>query len=384
MKNLLTSFSAIETPFYYYDLSLLKDTVEALKKGNVNNYHVHYALKANVNAKILNVIREAGLGVDCVSGGEIKIALENGFRADQIVLAGVGKTDKEIEFALNEEIFSFNVESIAELLVIDEIAGRLGKIANISMRINPEIEAGTHHYITTGSKENKFGVSTDELLASLPTIKSCDNISFIGLHYHIGSQIVDLERFKVLAGRVNLLQGKLVEEGFRLPHLNLGGGLGIDYGDPEANPIPDFKSYFQVFKDHLKVMPNQEVHFELGRSIVGQCGSLISRVLYMKEGGQTKFAILDGGMTELMRPALYQAEHKIENISSNEPDEIYDIVGPICESSDFFGKKTSLPKTKRGDFIAVRSAGAYGETMRSNYNGREFAKAYYSEDLLSH
>jgi diaminopimelate decarboxylase len=381
LKRYLNYFRGIETPFYFYDISLLNSTLEALKKANRYGYHIHYALKANINSRILDEIRKSGLGVDCVSGGEIKIALENGFRPDQVVLAGVGKTDKEIEFALRSDIFSFNVESIAELEVINEIASRIGQKARISMRINPEIEAGTHHYITTGSKENKFGVSTDELIRSMDFIRSCEHVAFIGLHYHIGSQITDLQRFQALTDRVNLLQDTLHENGFKLPHLNLGGGLGINYEDPDNEPIPDFEGYFKIFHDHLKVLPGQQVHFELGRSIVGQCGSLLSRVLYMKEGGHTKFAILDAGMTELMRPALYQAVHKLENISSHQPDDVYDVVGPICESSDFFGKKTALPKTKRGDLIVIRSTGAYGETMRNNYNGREFAKAYYSDEL---
>jgi diaminopimelate decarboxylase len=381
VKNRVDSFSRLETPFYYYDLDLLKETLDHLKKASKVFFHVHYALKANVNPRILEVIREAGLGVDCVSGGEIKIALDNGFKSNQIVLAGVGKTDKEITFALQEDIFSFNVESIAELEVINEIAGNMGKTARISMRINPEIEAGTHHYITTGAKENKFGVSVSELLDSLSVIRSCKSIQFIGLHYHIGSQIVDLERFKVLADRVNQLQAKLREEGFDLPVLNLGGGLGIDYENPDLHPIPDFEGYLRTFRENLEILPNQEVHLELGRSIVGQCGSLISKVLYIKEGGQIKFAILDAGMTELMRPALYQAVHKLQNLSSDLPAQTYDVVGPICESSDFFAKKIQLPKTQRGDLIAIRSTGAYGQTMRSNYNGRDFAETYYSDDL---
>ncbi len=381
MKKFLKSFEGLDTPFYFYDMDLLERTLSAVKNANRYGYHVHYAVKANVNTPILNAVKAAGFGVDCVSGAEIKTALEHGFGADHVVLAGVGKTDKEIEYALEKGIFSFNVESIQELEVINEIATKMEKVANVSMRINPEIEAGTHHYITTGTKENKFGVSTDELLSSLDFIRSCEHVSFIGLHYHIGSQIVDMERFKVLTGRVNFLQKELRSRGFELPHLNVGGGLGINYEDPENDPIPDFENYFKVFNDHLELFPGQEVHFELGRSIVGQCGFLISRVLYMKEGGHTKFAILDAGMTELMRPALYQAIHKLENISSELAPDIYDVVGPICESSDSFGKKVSLPKTKRGDLIVIKSAGAYGETMRNNYNGREFAKAYYSNEL---
>lgn len=381
MKKFLKSFEGLDTPFYFYDLELLDRTLDAVKKANRYGYHVHYAVKANVNTPILKAVKAAGLGVDCVSGAEIKTALDHGFSAVHVVLAGVGKTDKEISYALEQGIFSFNVESIQELEVINELAGKMAKTANISMRINPEIEAGTHHYITTGTKENKFGVSTDELLSSLDFIRSCKHISFLGLHYHIGSQIVDMDRFKVLTERVNFLQKKLVNQGFELPHLNVGGGLGINYLDPDNDSIPDFESYFKVFNDHLELLPNQEVHFELGRSIVGQCGFLVSRVLYMKEGGYTKFAILDAGMTELMRPALYQAVHKLENISSELDMDTYNVVGPICESSDAFGKKVSLPKTQRGDLIVIKSAGAYGETMRNNYNGRAFAKAYYSDSI---
>ncbi|WP_258105016.1 diaminopimelate decarboxylase [Marinoscillum sp. MHG1-6] len=381
MKNLIPQFSKLETPFYYYDMSLLEETLQAIKAANAYGYHVHYAIKANVNEPILKLIKEAGMGVDCVSGNEVKLALENGFSPEDIVLAGVGKTDKEIEYALEAGIFAFNVESIPELLVIDEIAAKLAKTAHVSMRINPEIEAGTHHYITTGSKENKFGISTDELLESLDTIKGCANVDFIGLHYHIGSQITDIDRFKNLTERVNFLQEELLSRGFSLPHLNVGGGFGIDYECPDKNSIPDFQSYFKVFNDHLKVLPGQQVHFELGRSVVGQCGSLITKVLYVKEGGHTKFVIVDAGMTELMRPALYQAKHKLINISSEQSEDIYDVVGPICESSDWFGRKVSLPKTSRGDLIVIRSTGAYGETMRNNYNGRQFAKAYYSTDL---
>lgn len=381
MKKFLKVFEGLDTPFYFYDMAMLDRTLDAVKEANRYGYHIHYAVKANVNTPILNAVKAAGFGVDCVSGAEIELALDHGFRANHVVLAGVGKTDKEISYALDKEIFSFNVESIQELEVINELAGKMGKTANISMRINPEIEAGTHQYITTGTKENKFGVSTDELLSSLDFIRSCKNISFIGLHYHIGSQIVDMDRFKVLTGRVNFLQKELKNQGFELPHLNVGGGLGINYSDPDSEPISDFETYFKIFNDHLELLPNQQVHFELGRSIVGQCGFLISRVLYMKEGGHTKFAIIDAGMTELMRPALYQAVHKLENISSHLESDTYDVVGPVCESSDFFAKKVSLPKTKRGDMIVIKSAGAYGETMRNNYNSREFAKAYYSNEI---
>lgn len=382
MKDSIASFTTKETPFYYYDLDLLNATLEALNAANRYGYHIHYALKANNNPKIIEIIKRAGLGIDCVSGNEVKIGIENGFDPRQTVLAGVGKTDIEIQYAIDQNIFSFNVESIQELQVIDQIARERGKTANISIRINPAIDAGTHHYITTGARENKFGISDEDLLNSLELIRSLSHIRFIGLHYHIGSQILDLERFRNLCDRINELQKELTAVGFALPHLNVGGGLGINYESPSDEPIPGFEPYFKTFHENLKLLPGQEVHFELGRAIVGQCGSLISRVLFTKESGQTTFVILDAGMTELMRPALYQASHQVENLSATQSNiYLYDVVGPVCESSDSFGKGISLPITRRGDLMAIRSVGAYGETMKNSYNARTLASAYYSDEL---
>ncbi|RED94356.1 diaminopimelate decarboxylase [Marinoscillum furvescens] len=381
MKDFLAGFSNLETPFYFYDLSILDETISAIRQANRYGYHIHYALKANNNPRILERIRKAGFGVDCVSGNEIRIGLENDFDASHVVLAGVGKTDKEIQYAIDQNIFSFNVESIQELEVINEIATKKGKVANVSIRINPAIDAGTHHYITTGAKENKFGISEDELFGALVQIQAMTNIHFIGLHYHIGSQIMDLGRFKNLAVRVNDIQQKLVAKGVELPHLNVGGGLGIDYENPDENPVPDFETYFKTFHENLELLPGQELHFELGRSVVGQCGSLISRALYVKEGSDTNFLIIDAGMNDLMRPALYQAQHKVISLSGRSEEKKYDVVGPVCESSDTFGKGLMLPETKRGDFLVIRSAGAYGETMKNTYNARELAKPYYSEDF---
>lgn len=381
MKEYLAGFSKLETPFYFYDLSILDETISAIQQANRYGYHIHYALKANNNPRILERIHKAGFGVDCVSGNEIRIGLENGFDASHVVLAGVGKTDKEIQYAIDQNIFSFNVESIQELEVINEIAGAKGKIANVSIRINPAIDAGTHHYITTGAKENKFGISEDELFGALSQIQSMEAIKFIGLHYHIGSQIMDIGRFKNLATRVNDIQQKLVDRGVELPHLNVGGGLGIDYENPAENPVPDFEAYFKTFHENLNLLPGQELHFELGRSVVGQCGSLVSRALYLKEGSDTNFLIIDAGMNDLMRPALYQAQHKVESLSGATQTKKYDVVGPVCESSDTFGKGLVLPETRRGDFLVIRSAGAYGETMKNTYNSRELAKPYYSEDF---
>lgn len=379
MKELVKRFSGLETPFYWYDMALLDATLVALSKANRYGYHVHYALKANNNAPILERIRKAGIGVDCVSGNEVKLALESGFSPENIVLAGVGKTDKEIEFAIDQCIFSFNVESFEELEVINEIAGRKGKRPNISIRINPEIDAGTHQHITTGSKGNKFGISGEDLFARLHTIREMEHIRFIGLHYHIGSQITDMGRFRHLAERCNEIQQGLLKQGVELPHLNVGGGLGIDYVDPVDHPIPDFESYFSTFHEHLKILPGQQLHFELGRSIVGQCGSLVSRTLYVKESAGIRFLILDAGMTDLMRPALYQAVHKVISLSDASEMEQYHVVGPVCESTDSFAKNIELPVTKRGDFIVLKSAGAYGETMKNAYNLRDLAKAYYSD-----
>ena len=382
LKELTPLFEERETPFYFYDINLLDDTLKVLEAGNKYGYEVHYALKANNNAPILEKIRQYGLGVDCVSGNEIKIALENGFDSEHIVLAGVGKTDKEIKLAVENEIFSINIESIQELTVVNEIAGDLGKIARISVRINPEVEAGTHHYITTGTRENKFGISSNELFQNLDMFRQMKHIEFIGLHYHIGSQVTDLNKFRSLAGKANLLQQELKEAGIQLDHLNVGGGLGIDYKDPILNPISDFEGYFKAFHDVLETPDHQKVHFELGRSIVGQCASIISRVVYIKSSEHINFAILDAGMSELMRPSLYQAYHKVVNLSSTaDSQETYDVVGPICETSDFFQRNYELPITQRGDLIAILSAGAYGETMRNNYNAREFAEVLYSTDL---
>lgn len=366
-------FKTTETPFYYYDLDVLGKTLEAIKKAAPAEYHIHYALKANAHPTLLQHILQAGLGADCVSGNEVKRAVETGFSNDKIVFAGVGKSDKEINYALDNSIFCFNVESVPELQVIDQLAKAKGKRASIALRINPNVDAYTHKYITTGLEENKFGINPYEFDSVVEEIKKLSNIDFIGLHFHIGSQINDLTPFKNLCSRVNEINKWFIQKGFILPHINVGGGFGIDYKNPDKNSIVDFESYFNVFKQFLGLMPQQQVHFELGRAIIGQCGSLISRVLYVKHGINTNFAILDAGMTELIRPALYQAYHKIENITAPEFKNTlkYDVVGPICESSDCFGKAIELPETQRGDLIAIRSAGAYGEVMSSQYNLRD-------------
>ena len=373
-------FEKIETPFYYYDLALLRKTLDLYKMGiDKYNYHAHYALKANANDRILSIIKSYGFGADCVSGNEVSLALKTGFNAGDIVYAGVGKSDKEIITALNGGIFSFNCESIPEIDVINNLAAGLGKIAKISLRINPDIDAHTHKYISTGRSQDKFGISPWMFESVLNTIRRCPNIELIGLHFHVGSQITDLHVFEMLCKRVNELQCWFRDQDLLLDNINLGGGLGIDYSDPDANPIPDFTNYFSVINRNLKVYPGQTIHFEPGRAIVAQCGTLISRVLYVKMGKGKKFAILDAGMNDLIRPALYHALHKLQNLTSEGRVMKYDVVGPICESSDRFGKNIPMPKTDRGDIVAIRSAGAYGQVMRMRYNQKELAPEYYSE-----
>ena len=376
-------FQSIETPFYYYDTNVLRATLDLLKKeADRYQFKVHYALKANAEQRILSIIHGYGLGADCVSGGEIKAAIQTGFPASKIVFAGVGKADWEINLALDYSIFCFNVESIPELLVINELAAAKGKVAHVAIRVNPNVKADTHHYITTGTAENKFGIALSDLDKVIDVAQSASNIKLIGLHFHIGSQIMEMNNFAGLCSRLNELQDQLEARGVFLEHINVGGGLGIDYHNPDRQSIPDFANYFATFKRMLKLREGQTLHFEPGRSIVGQCGSLISKVLYVKEGVNRLFAIVDGGMTELIRPALYQAYHQIENISSEESIQKYDVVGPICESSDTFGKEVELNQTKRGDFIAIRSAGAYGQIMASQYNLRRLPNAVFSEDLI--
>lgn len=379
-KDLIEKFSAIKTPFYYYDLELLKQTLQAAKtEADKYNYHLHYALKANCDAQVLSTIREHGYGADCVSGNEVKCALDNGFANTQVVFAGVGKTDDEINLALDNDIFCFNCESIPELEVINELAAAKNKIANIALRLNPNVDAYTHKYITTGLEENKFGINAHELDDIIDLIKKLPNLKLIGLHFHIGSQITDFNPFKKLCTKVNEFIHLFEQKGIQFEHINVGGGLGINYKEPDAQAIPDFKTYFAIFNDLLELRKGQQLHFELGRALVANCGSLISRVIYVKKGINTNFAILDAGMTELIRPALYQAYHKIENLSSDDKRNVqrYDVVGPVCESSDCFGKAVYLPETKRGHLIAIRSAGAYGEVMASNYNLRERAVGVY-------
>jgi len=400
--DIINKFNNIPTPFYYYDVEVLKQTLDLLKKeSDKYGFIVHYATKANANNKILEIIRSYGLGADCVSGNEIKKAIECKFNPNHIVFAGVGKSDVEINIALDHSIFCFNCESLQEMEVINELAKVKGTVASIALRINPNVNANTHKYITTGLEENKFGINLWELDNVIAALKDFKNLKLIGLHFHIGSQITDIGSFKTLCIRVNEIQSWFVSHKITIENINVGGGWGVDYHEPDKNRFLDFAAYFKLYNDFLELRPGQKVHFELGRAVVAQCGTLISRVLYIKKGVNTNFAILDAGMTELMRPALYQAYHKVENLSRMEngkgkmenrdntssishlPSNIqkYDVVGPICESSDCFGKAVNLPETFRGDIIALRTAGAYGEVMSSAYNLRDRVKSFYSDEV---
>lgn len=376
----LGRFADLATPFYFYDLALLRRTLATVGQiARRHDFAVHFAVKANANARILDEVRAAGLGVDCVSGNEVRAALEHGFEAGKIVYAGVGKADWEIELALDAEIECFNVESIAEMEVISSLACQRGKVANVALRVNPNVDAHTHQYINTGIEESKFGIGLWELEEAVGRAQALPNVNLVGVHFHIGSQITDMGAFVALCTRANEILRWFEQKRVRLSVVNVGGGLGVDYEHPDEVPMPDFEAYFSIFARRLELREGQRLHFELGRSLVAQCGTLVSRCLYVKKGQRKQFAIIDAGMNDLIRPALYHAYHKIENLSGGGDVEKYDVVGPVCESSDCFGKEVPLAAVRRGDLLAIRSAGAYGEIMASHYNLRPFAPSYFSE-----
>lgn len=364
----------IPTPYYQYDLALLRQTLEqASGSAAAHGYAIHYAMKANNNPVITGIIRDYGLGADCVSGNEVSESLRQGFPAKEIVYAGVGKSDKEIELALREDILCLNSESLEELQVTEEIARRMKKIAPVAIRVNPGVAANTHRYITTGMEENKFGIHLSQLKEVLDFASESPWLHLMGLHFHIGSQITSFQPYENLCIRVNELWQTMNMDERGATLLNLGGGLGVDYDNPDGNPIPPFAAYFDVFARHLQVPQHVKVRFELGRSIVAQCGKLITKVLYTKKGVNRNFVITDAGMNELMRPALYQSRHHITSLTSTQPSQTYDVVGPVCESSDVFATGIHLPKTGRGDLLAIHSCGAYSESMMLRYNMRDKA-----------
>lgn len=376
-------FQQLRTPFYYYDTELLRKTLQTIndEAGKQEGFVVHYAVKANANPQLLRIIRQAGLGADCVSGGEIEASIKAGFPASKIVFAGVGKSDWEINLGLDNDIFCFNVESIPELEVINDLATQKGKVARVAFRLNPNVGAHTHANITTGLAENKFGIAMRDMMSVIEEASQMEHVKVVGLHFHIGSQILDMGDFEALCNRVNELQNELERHRIIVEHINVGGGLGVDYQHPNRVPIPDFKAYFDTYAKKLRLRPGQTLHFELGRAVVAQCGSLLTRTLYIKKGAVKQFCIVDAGFTDLIRPALYQAYHKIENITSEEPAQTYDVVGPICESTDVFAKQIDLNGCRRGDLLAIRSAGAYGEIMASQYNCRSLPKGYTSDEI---
>lgn len=367
------------TPYYMYDMGLLEKTLkQAAEASGRYGYHMHYAMKANHQKEILTAVKQHGLGVDCVSGYEVQAALDLGFDPSEIVFAGVGKTDAEIRLALQNDIFCFNCESVEELQVISAIAEMEKMTARVALRVNPGVDAGTHHHITTGLTENKFGIQLPHLQKALQICAENIHLHFMGLHFHIGSQITSNEPFINLVHRVNWIWDHYNINDYGPCMLNLGGGLGVDYENPLLNPMPDFAAFFAMISSNLNIPDHISIHFEPGRSLVAQCGSLITRVLYVKEGLHKQFIIADAGMTEIMRPALYGARHRIDNLSrSTGQVKTYDVVGPACESSDVFASDLRLSSTHRGDLLAIRSCGAYVQSMTLNYNLRPAAEPVF-------
>jgi len=386
--NTIEQLDKIVTPFYYYDMDLLRKTVDHVSDLAARyDIKIHYAVKANVERRLLEYISSKGFGADCVSGNEVLHAHRCGFHADKIVYAGVGKSDREIYDAMMLGIEAFNCESLQEIFVINEMAHLHGVKANVSVRINPDIDAHTHKYVTTGLYENKFGISQHEFDKLIEIIKKSEHINFIGLHFHVGSQISRVEEvFGLECRRVNEIVAFFESKGLEIKNINLGGGLGVDYDDPDGNPIPDFETWFGTIAANIVRRSDQTVHVEPGRSLVAQCATLVSRVLFVKSGETKNFLIMDAGMNDLIRPALYGAYHKIENLSASQRQffptfQAYDIVGPVCESSDVWGAGRLLPLSVRGDLMAIRSAGAYGQVMASRYNMKDLAPAVFSDSL---
>ncbi|HUS86627.1 MAG TPA: diaminopimelate decarboxylase [Bacteroidales bacterium] len=379
-KQIVKKLNKVKTPYYYYDLAMLRETLGIIRReSDKYGFIIHYAVKANANPRILEIISSYGFGADCVSGNEIIRAIETGFDPKMIAFAGVGKTDEEINIALNKKIFSINVESLPEYEVVNSLAGKKNLSACVALRINPNVEAFTHKYITTGIEETKFGINMWDLESVVDNPDRFGNTKITGLHFHIGSQIRRMTAFKALCSRINEIQLWFESRNIYPEHINVGGGLGIDYENPGM--LPDFEEFFSIFNELLDLRKDQKVHFELGRSVVGQVGNLLTRVLYVKNGAETRFIIVDAGMTDLIRPALYQAYHQIDNLTSDGKKQKYNVVGPICESADSFGKFIDLPETRRGDLIAIRSAGAYGEVMISGYNLKNPPGTVFSDDI---
>ena len=382
IKN-IPDLKEARTPFWYYDMELFRRTVdEAAALSREYGIEIHYSIKANSEPRIVEYIRTAGLGVDCVSGNEVMFSLKHGFDPAKIVFAGVGKTDRELTDALKAGIGSFNCESIEELQALERLAGEFGLKANVSVRINPDVDAHTHRFITTGLEMDKFGIPKKDMGRVIALLKESRHLVFKGLHFHIGSQITDVENvFTHECISANGIVAYFEEQGLRVDNIDLGGGLGIDYYNPDSHAVPEFDLWFKTIKEHLRHRPDQRIHVEPGRALVAQCASLVSRVIFVKEGECKNFVILDAGMNDLIRPALYGAYHKIENLTYESGElRLYDVVGPVCESTDVFAVDRTLPLTRRGDLLAIRSAGAYGAVMSSTYNMRHPAAVVFSDE----
>lgn len=383
------AFGEMDTPFYFYDMDLFRRTVAELESlSSRHGIKVHYAVKANTQERLMRFLSSRGFGADCVSGNEVQHACACGFAPEDVVFAGVGKSDREIMESLDCRIGMFNCESLQEISVINAFAASLGLKAGVSVRINPDIDAHTHKYVTTGLYENKFGISRHEFEPLVDLLGRCGSLELRGLHFHIGSQITDVEKvYSLECVRAAEIVRWFEDKGLEIRNIDLGGGLGVNYEEPDAEPVPDFATWFRTIESNLPLRPEQTVHVEPGRSVVAQCGTLISRVLFVKSGETKTFLILDAGMNDLVRPALYGAYHKVENLSAADrsapaEDQVYDVVGPVCESSDVWGAGRLLPLSMRGDLIGVRSAGAYGQVMASRYNLRDLAPAVFSDDLF--
>ena len=366
VKQLAEQFG---TPLYVYSRATLERHWHAFNNAFGEHPHlVCFAVKSNPNIAILNVMAKLGSGFDIVSQGELERVLAAGGDAGRVVFSGVAKSHQEIARALEVNIRCFNVESEAELLRINQIAGEMGKIAPISLRVNPDVDAHTHPYISTGLKENKFGVSVEQAREVYKVATTLPNIKIVGMDCHIGSQLTELQPFLDAVDRLIVLMEQLKQDGIRLKHLDLGGGLGVTYTD-ETPPHPT--EYAKALWEKLSAFSELEIIVEPGRAITANAGILVTKVEYLKSNESRNFAIVDAGMNDMIRPALYQAYMNILEIDRTlaREEKMYDVVGPICETSDFLGKQRKLAIAE-GDYLAQRSAGAYGASMSSNYNSR--------------
>jgi diaminopimelate decarboxylase len=360
----------IGTPFYCYSTATLRQHYTRLKDAfAINEVTICYSVKANSNLGVIATLADLGSGADVVSEGELRRALLSGIPAEKIVFSGVGKTEAEMTYALNADIAQFNVESRAELEQLSEVATKQGKTARISLRVNPDIDAGTHEKISTGKAENKFGIAWDEAEASYAKAATLPGLEIVGIDIHIGSQITELTPFRNAFTKVADLLEKLTDAGHNITTLDLGGGLGIPYG-PEDAPPPSPEDYANLI-DEIFGDSGCRIFLEPGRLIAGNAGILVTSVIRTKKGEAKNFIIVDAAMTELMRPTLYGAYHDIQPVITNgNVQDVWDVVGPVCETGDFLGSERSLPEPQKGDLLAIFTCGAYGASLGSSYNTR--------------